>query len=825
MWVTTMKPKAPYALCNQCPFKDKPVALTTGPSDASIAVVSRSPGHHEAMAGKSFSGPSGKVLNHLLELQGVDRTNVLTTNVVLCQSDGTESGWGRAVACCAPRLDAEIAGADTVVACGREAVQALTAAHSIHESRGYVHYRTVVDPHGLFDGVQQRVIITNNPAMVIRDDRTFPELVRDFRLAINPIPTPKLPAVRIIDDLDEAEAAVPEMLQAMGGNLVASDIETRGERYDEIVVAGFATRPERAVVFGEKVCGNDEGRDILRQLYSAECRFLWHNGKYDVKVLRFNGIPAQVDEDTMLLSWCLDERPGNPESGAGGHSLEWLLKDFLGWPKYESQQVKDWKKDGIFVNESQRKAVYNYNGFDVAGCLQLYPVFEREARNDNVWDRPYKLMLIKLSDVLSRVEAIGNKFDVDKACDIIEEELWPLISEKRRGMRKMVGIEKLNPNSTKQMPELIYDQWEVRHKLKRPKIELQGKRSTDKNVREEILRGDFTTIADKKWVMEFVQLYHDFKELETQRGTFFEGMVKKAWYGRLFTDFKIHGTESGRLSSSNPNLQNVTRPKEGMPSVRECFVPDDGCVFISADLSQAELRTIAVLSDDPELKAIYLDTSRSLHKEVAVEFYGDDYTYEQYVRAKNINFGVAYWQSAYTFAQMYHMPQSEAQGFIDFWWKRFPRVWEWTKATEQEVMERGELQSPFGHKRRFYVIPADQGARLHVIKQGINFRPQNIAANITLWGLISLAEKLDWRIAQPRITVHDSILVNCNERHIDEVAHLMKECLESAPKESIQWDFPYLTELSVGSDWGNLQEYTGPTGNRRVSSKSKKAVA
>jgi DNA polymerase-1 len=344
----------------------------------------------------------------------------------------------------------------------------------------------------------------------------------------------------------------------------------------------------------------------------------------------------------------------------------------------------------------------------------------------------------------------------------------------------------------------------------RPQIERLGKRSTDKWVREAMLLGLYRTSLDDNGRMaidQFTQTLDDFKALDTQRSRYLEGLVLKRYpNGRIYTDFKIHGTESGRLSSANPNLQNITRTKEGLPNIRSCFIPDAGCVFISGDLSQAELRTIAVLSGDETLRGIYLDSNRSLHKEVAAEFYGDDYTYEQYVRSKNINFGVAYWQSAFSFAQMYHMPQDEAQRFLDFWWDRFPDVWKWTKSIEQAVMTLGELQSPFGHKRRFYVIPADESARLHVVKEGINFLPQNIAANITLWALCNFADRVDWSVAQPRITVHDSILVNCREQYVDEVAQLLQECMETAAKDAIGWDFPYLAELSVGKNWGSMQE-------------------
>jgi DNA polymerase-1 len=361
----------------------------------------------------------------------------------------------------------------------------------------------------------------------------------------------------------------------------------------------------------------------------------------------------------------------------------------------------------------------------------------------------------------------------------------------------------------------MYDDWGVEHDLMRPKIERLGKRSTDKYVREAMLLGLYRLAngenGRREAIDQFIGTLDEFKELDTQRSRYLEGLVLKRFpNGRIYTEFKIPGTESGRLSSANPNLQNITRTKEGLPNIRSCFLPDPGCVFISADLSQAELRAIAVLSGDSNLRSIYLDTNRSLHKEIAAEFYGENYTYEQYVRAKNINFGVAYWQSAFSFAQLYHMPHEEAQGFIDFWWSRFPDVWAWTKDMEKQVLTTGEIQSPFGHKRRFFVIPADQSARLHVIKEGINFKPQNIAANITLWALCDFVDWLlandMWHVAQPRITVHDSILVNVRQDRAEEVGAMLIHFMQKAAKEAIDWDFPFLAELSIGPNWGELKE-------------------
>jgi uracil-DNA glycosylase family 4 len=842
-----VKQKAPYANCDGCPLRDRPFAASTGPQQARIAVVSRSPGYYEGLQGKSFSGPSGKVLDHLLQLHGVSRDEVLATNAVLCQSDGTEDGFAKAIQHCQPRLEHELQHAETVIACGREAAWSIAGESNISQNRGFVHYRDLGEVHGTeqLEGKKQRVIITNNPAVVLRDDGTFPELTRDFRLAIDPLPEPKLPKVRWIDDEDEARDVAEKMLEQISdlsrmsggvGVLISSDLEVSRDSLKapshtgSITCAGFSIRPEKSVVFGLRACESREFRlRYLRELYgfhSGEASYLWHNGKYDVKVLRANDINARVDEDTMLLSWCLDERPGDPESGAGGHSLEWLLKDELGWPRYEPASVRHFKKTGQFLPtadgsiEQAKQDLFEYNGLDTAGCLGLFQILSARAKNDNVWDKPYKLLLLRLSESLARIELEGMAYDSEAAANILEAEVWPKLQAWSESTETLVG-RKINFNSPKQMNTLYYDEWELEHQLARPKVERKGKKSTDQHVREQILeRGTYKVNTEKvhpDTVVRLTQLYDDWKSLDKQRGQYLEGLVliaqenkRRDGRERIYTDFKIHGTESGRLSSSRPNLQNVTRTKAGFPNVRSPFIPDPGCVLISADLSQAELRTIAVLSGDTNLQSIYLDTDRSLHKEVAAQFYGEDYTYEQYVRAKNINFGVAYWQSAYSFAQLYNMPQSEAQEYIDFWWDRFPDVWAWTKSIEAECLERGEIQSPFGHKRRCYVIPAEESARIHVVKEFINFKPQNIAACITEWAMCDLVDWLvendKWDIAQPRINVHDAIVINVKRKHVEEIAHKTVKLMAAAPKKSIGWDFPYAADVSMGENWGSMKE-------------------
>jgi DNA polymerase I-like protein with 3'-5' exonuclease and polymerase domains len=401
-------------------------------------------------------------------------------------------------------------------------------------------------------------------------------MLRDFRLALQPLAEPKLPKVVWIDDVDQAHDAIMDMskmITEIPGVLIASDIETRGSEAGgeknrtglahtaDIVCAGFSIRSERAVVFGEKVLADrDTFLLMAAELWDRQdARYLWHNGKYDVKNLRLKGVDARVDEDTMLLSWCLDERPGDPESGAGGHSLEWLLKDELGWPKYEPASVRHFKKTGELPDQRARVDLYEYNGFDTAGSLALFEVLQARAINDGVWDKPYRSMLIRLSEAFTRVELQGNLYDVDRACDLLEYEVYPKLIEQKATMRKIAHKPKLNPNSPKQLETLLYDEWGVTHDLMRPKIERLGKRSTDKWVREALLLGlYFAPEQNKTSINAFIQQLDDFKGLDTQRSRYLEGLVLKRFpNGRIYTEFKIHGTESGRVSSANPNLQNI----------------------------------------------------------------------------------------------------------------------------------------------------------------------------------------------------------------------------------------------------------------------------
>jgi DNA polymerase-1 len=782
------------------------MARTTGPSNASVALVSRSPGFYEAKAGKPFSGPSGKVLDYLLAENGVKREQILVTNTVLC-SPKEGKVPPQAIKCCSPRLHSELRSARTVIAAGSEAVGEILHKTGINSLRGYDHQ---------LDG--KRIIVTNNPAIVLRNDATFPNLVKDFKLAFNPRPKPVLPNIEVIHDPTEAVA----YLQSLRSNIkrlqnraiIAADIETRGGLSHKAKLLSFnvSTDGRTATVLGEAACNNAEVIAELRTLLETRAiEFIWHNGKYDVKVLRTqHDIDAQVDQDTLLLGYACDERPGV-------HSLEYMLMDEFAWPNYSSEDIESFKSKGGIGPVPE--GFYDYAGLDAAGTFQLFNVTRTRAIKDQVYDSPYKRLLIRGSEALTRLELTGIRYNYQKAAELYEDEIEPTMNEQIASMREQIDNPLFNPRSNPQLHDLYYDKWKIQHPAqRRPNKEF----SVDVAARETILEGNFTTAEDRKkigrasddsiaehrlYISNFTQELDDYKSLQKQASTYIISLISAAEKdkdGKVFTELNLAGTESGRLSSKGPNLQNITRTKEGLPNIRGLFEATPGRRIVSADYSQAELRTIAHLSGDTELNAIYYDTDRSIHKEMAAQFYGENYTYEEYVKAKNIDFGVFYLQGAFSFATMYHMPQKEAQEFINEIWKRFPTVKDWTESVKEDIRSNGTLVNPFGRKRRFYLLTDEN--REHSFKEGINFRAQSTASDITLSALILLVDLVDWNRCGICLTVHDSIIADVDTDYIPEYCEITKEVMETRPKEELDWDIPFVADFSVGRTWGTLEE-------------------
>lgn len=781
------------------------------------AIVSRSPGDAELKAGEPMSSEygSGKIIDHLFKMNGVERAQVLLTNTVLCVAkDGVVPP--EAIKCCAPRLERDLQGIDTVIAAGSEAVGLLIGRGSLSRHRGYRH-----------DIGGRTVVATNNPAIILKDDSKFPDLKRDFRRAFNPIPDPTLPEIEVIEDENRARAYIEGIPT---GSLIAADVETRGGLTHVATLISLQLSIDGVVsyVLGERG-GIFESRafidNTLRPFFESKGnRFVWHGGKFDTKILRHTyGIQARVDHDTMLLSYALDERSGSDER-IGVHGLDYLLMDTFGWPYYSSPAIERAKKTGIVEDYDE---FYRYAGMDVGGTFQLFEDQLPRAEKDNVI-RPYEHLLIRGNEFLTKVELNGMIYDVDRAADIHEFEIEPELREIVAELRAKADNPILNPASPTQMAHLYYDVWGIKHVMQSRPHKDGGRmtRSIDDSARKEIIQSRFrfrgdtahrragnlvTTVpaedADERraFYIDFTETYDRFQKLTKQDGTYILGMIKRAELSedhRIHTQLNLHGTNSGRLSSSRPNLQNITRPKEGLPDIRKLFRASPGCSIVQADFSQAELRCIAQFSGDSELTRIYRE-DLSLHKETATRFYGPEYTSEQYSTCKNVNFGVFYGQSAETFQEKHGIPVKDAKPYIEWVWKTFTGVAAWEDDVRREVKGKGVLVSPFGRKRRFHLLTRSNLEA--AFREGINFYPQSTASDLTLCAAITLDHETDGDRARVGILVHDSIVADVEEDYVEEYSVIMQQVMESTAHDELGWTLPFKAEVGVGPTWGEAK--------------------
>ena len=771
--------KHPLAKCEDCPLAKKDAALTSGPADAKVAIVSRSPGLFDIQAKKPFGGPSGVILDHLLDMYGYKRDEVLVTNTVLCDTDNPPV---KAIECCKPRLDDELSRADTIIAAGTEAARVIAGFGNISSQRGFVNDR-VVNNNGRIK--LQRVIVTNNPAVVYKESDNFPHLVADFKLALDPPPDLVYPNVRVCDTRKSVLSAIKQL---SNGYLVSADLE--GHR-PHIECLGFAIEPRTSFVVTRK--GYERSIEELKVFFENEhLNFLWHNGIYDVKLLKDNSIGGDVSEDTFALSYLLDERPVT-------HSLDYLARTHLGWPNYQPKSVEDYKKTGVLPENMDE--FYEYNGKDVSATLQLYdklyPLAEEEGQIP-LYQRQY----IPFFNTLTNIERRGFRYSINKAADLNEEVILPKMRELTKELRKLSGLEFYNPRSAPQTKGIVYERWGLKHKLR--STAKKKKDGFDKDVRKAVREGNFTCQPRmKNKMIDFATVMDTYQTINTQRGTFIEGLIKRVKSdGRLYCEFNPCGTLTGRISSRDPNFQNITRQaRDVVPGIRTLFLPSEGNVIVSADYSQAELRCIAVISDCKPLLEIYNNTKLSLHHETAKRYYGhSNYDKDQYTTCKNMNFGICYLQGAMTFAQTYGLTRADAQAYIDLWWTTFPETEHWVQHVREVMESETEVRNPFNRKRRFHLITSENVDDCH--RQAVNMIPQSTASEFTMNACIELD-----RAGVPIVsTVHDSIIADVPKDEAMEVARLMKKVMETQPKECLGWDLPFLVDISIGDTWGDAEE-------------------
>ena len=399
----------------------------------------------------------------------------------------------------------------------------------------------------------------------------------------------------------------------------------------------------------------------------------------------------------------------------------------------------------------------------------------------------YNEVELPLVDVLRDMEAAGVRIDVDKLRQA-ETVLSAELNEIEQKIYDLAGTT-FNINSPKQVGELLFDKLQLDPKAKKSKT---GQYSTS----EEVL----LAIKEKHPVVGLILEYRALSKLITTYISALPGYI--AADGKIHTTYNQTVTATGRLSSSNPNLQNLPIRSERGRFIREAVIPDDGCLFLSADYSQIELRLMAHFSQDEHLLAAFRN-GQDIHAATAAKIFGiplDQVTKDQRRQAKTANFGIIYGISAFGLSQQLDCSRTEAKQLIDDYFAAFPRVIEYIESQKELARQNGYAETLLGRKRYLPDIHSQNATvRSFAERNAVNAPIQGTAADIIKIAMVSIHRRLKEENLQAQMImqVHDELNFNVPAAEVDRV----REIVVSEMQNAVQLSVPLIAECGVGNNW------------------------
>lgn len=529
----------------------------------------------------------------------------------------------------------------------------------------------------------------------------------------------------------------------------------------------------------------------LLELPPSIVQFTWQNGKFDVKWARHRGIQARTDEDTFLMSYSLNERPGS-------HDLDSIAKDRLNVPNHKDM-LKQWLPNKKTSYAKVPKPVlHQYLGKDLKKTAGIRRSLVDEVNEDPHCTKLYRNTLLMYSELLTRIEMRGIHIDSEvrelpykdaKGEDKIHVGTFVTLNQlefsrdleiAQQEVSELAGYW-VNPNSPPQVAELLYEKLGLK---------LKGKTPTD--TRKETL--------DKLPPHPVVKAIRKYRRIAKVLGTYINPIEEHIGAdGRIHSTYNIGGSRTGRLASSEPNVQNI--PREGR--IRRMYCAPKGRELTEGDYNTAELRALAAISRDVFLTEVFLDDKRNLHDEVSVSMYGPNWTPDQRIRAKAINFGIPYGREAFSIAAEFDITTTEAQRLIDAWLARAPEAAAFLEKCKNAPSKGQTLISVFGRKCRPGVVSFET---LHAMQN--EFRNFFMQSTISDFDLTAAQEmeydlaKLDSFVINP---VHDSLLVENPPEARNEVVAVMKHHMEGVPKRYIKTPIIFSVDFKHGQYWGLLK--------------------
>lgn len=503
------------------------------------------------------------------------------------------------------------------------------------------------------------------------------------------------------------------------------------------------------------------------------------NFKYDLTIFARNGIDVQgVAFDTMLESYVLNS--------TGRHNMDDLAKRYLGHQTITFEEIAGKGKNQLTFNQIPLEKAAEYAAEDADVTMKLQQVLWEKLSKEPTLEKLFKEMELPLLGVLSRMERRGVLIDSD-ALFLQSNEIANRLSELEEQAYVLAG-QPFNLASTKQLQEILFDKLGLPVIQKTPK----GAPSTNEEVLEELA-----------FSHELPKVLVEHRGLSKLKSTYTDKLPQMVnpQTGRVHTSYHQAVTATGRLSSSDPNLQNIPIRNEEGRRIRQAFIAREGFTVVAADYSQIELRIMAHLSQDQGLINAFTQ-GKDIHRSTAAEIFGvtlDEVTSEQRRNAKAINFGLIYGMSAFGLSRQLGIGRADAQSYMDLYFKRYPGVQTFMHDIREKAKAQGYVETLFG--RRLYLpdINSSNGMRRKAAERvAINAPMQGTAADIIKRAMIQLDQKLqnDPDIAMI-MQVHDELVFEVRSEKVAFYSELIKTQMESAADLVV----PLIVEVGQGNNW------------------------
>ena len=508
---------------------------------------------------------------------------------------------------------------------------------------------------------------------------------------------------------------------------------------------------------------------------------IFQNAKYDCKILKRYGVTVAPIDDTMLLSYAL-------HSGIHNHGMDALSERYLNHQPIPIKTLLGTGKSAITFDRVPIVDAVKYAAEDADITLRLWQKFKPKLHQEKV-TTVYETLERPLSPVLAQMEMHGVKVDRDtlsRMSNAFAQKMAALEAE----IHELAG-RSFNVGSPKQLGEILFDEMAIEGGKKGK----TGAYATGADVLEDLASQGHdlpARVLDWRQLSKLKSTYTDALQDHINPDT-----------GRVHTSYVQTGANTGRLASTDPNLQNIpVRTEEGR-RIREAFVADEGKVLISLDYSQIELRILAQMADIEALKQAFRD-GLDIHAMTASEMFDvpmDEMTSEVRRRAKAINFGVIYGISGFGLARNLRIPRGEAQDFINRYFERFPGIRTYMDETKAFAKENLFVQTLFGRKIHMPEINAKGPRAGFAQRAAINAPIQGTAADIIRRAMIRMPAEIAGLPAKMLLQVHDELIFEVEESAAQEVTEIARRVMEGAAEPVLKLDVPLVVDAGQGANW------------------------